>query len=358
MVTRNGYRLFIFITALALNYLTFPYLLHFGDYVRQTNPWSGQKYIESAFTPTTAELACLNGNLKPQEGAKPSDPIPNIVHFIFGLKNPLYHPSAGHFDFLAYLAVRSALVSLDPEALYIHYTYLAEPPSPDANADPKTNPWIRRLSKHKAVKLIHHTPDESKTQYAHLSDTMRLEFLHKQGGIYLDIDSFALRPFDHVRNAPHPHDIVLGHEGGNRWGLCNAIIAARPNSTFVARWLESYATVDFSREWNYHSVLLPKEMAEKYPEEICALAPDAFFWPTWTWRHVEWMHVRLSREEATYWQKEIEENGGSLFDNQLAYHAWNQMAYDRHLKALTPKLIRKKDTRFNLLMRKFMEDDL
>jgi hypothetical protein len=358
MVTRNWYRLLTLLSISTLILLGFPYLFRFVDYVRQTNPLSGQKHIEAPFIPTDAELACLNGYVKGQEDLPLSDPIPNIVHFIFGLKNPYHHPSAGHFDFLAYLAVRSALVSLKPDAVYIHYTYLAEPPSADVNADPKTNPWITRLLNNQVVKLVHHAPVDTNTQYTHLSDLMRLEFLYKQGGIYLDIDSFALRTFDTIRQVPRPHDIVLGHEGGNRWGLCNAIIAARPNSTFVARWLESYASVDFSRGWNYHSVLLPKDMAAKFPDEICALAPDAFFWPTWTWRHVEWMHAPLSHEEMKYWKLQIEDNGGSLFDNQLAYHAWNQMAYDRHLKALTPEKVRTKHTRFNLLMRRFMEDDL
>ncbi|OIW24436.1 hypothetical protein CONLIGDRAFT_623286 [Coniochaeta ligniaria NRRL 30616] len=362
MVARNVFRLSIVISACLLLIVTFPYLRYYGDYVRQTNPFSGQKDIELAFIPTESELACLNGIYdakvtRPSDG-QATEPIPNIVHFIFGLKNPLYHADAGHFDFLSYLAVRSALVSLYPEQLFIHYTYLAEPPSEDANADPLTNPWIRRLMRHSSVKLVHHKPDVSDTQYAHLSDTMRLEFLLEQGGIYLDIDAFALRPFDDIRTAPHPRDIVLGHEGGNRWGLCNAVIAARPNSTFVSRWLDSYSTVDFTHEWNYHSVLLPKEMADRYPEELCALAPDAFFWPTWTWRHVEWMHQPLSREEARYWQKEIEANSGSLFKNQLAYHSWNQMSYDRHLKGLTPDAVRTKDTRFNLLVRRFVEDDL
>lgn len=362
MVARNICRLSIIISAGFLLFIAFPSLRSYGDYVRQTNPFSGQKYIELAFTPNESELACLNGRLHakdtpPSDGPVP-EPIPNIVHFIFGLKNPLYHPDAGHFDFLSYLAVRSALVSLNPEQLFMHYTYLAEPPSEDANADPLTNPWIRRLVRHSSVKLVHHKPDISVTQYAHLSDTMRLEFLLRQGGIYLDIDAFALRPFDDIRANPHPHDIVLGHEGGNRWGLCNAIIAARPNSTFVSRWLDSYSKVDLTREWNYHSVLLPKEMAAQHPEEVCALAPDAFFWPTWTWRHVEWMHAPLSGEETQYWQRTIGENSGSLFDNQLAYHSWSQMSYDRYLIALTPDVVRTKDTRFNLLVRRFVEDDL
>lgn len=362
MVARGSYRLLVLVSALALGCIFWPELYNAGDYIRQTNPFSGQKYIEQAFEAKESELACLHGlslsgeHSRHHSHLRKADPIPNVVHFIFGLKNPFTSPDAGRFDFLSYLAIRSAIVSLRPDAIYLHYSYIAEPPSHDPSADPMTNPWIRRLAPH--IKLVHHPPDKSKTQYAHLSDTMRLQFLLEEGGIYLDIDAFALRPFDRLLAVPSPHDIVLGAEGGNRWGLCNAIMAARANSSFVARWLASYEDADMSREWNYHSVLLPKELARAYPTEVCALAPDAFFWPTWTWRHVEWMHEPLSQEETVYWKGEIKRHGGSLFDNQLAYHAWSQMAWDRYLKFLTPETIRVSNTRFNLLVRRFLDDDL
>ncbi len=364
MVARNAHRLFVLVTAAFLLYLCVPYFYYVGDYVRQTNPFSEQRYIEQSFVPSDRELACLRGKPIPGDPPPPprdspagsDEPIPNIVHFIYGLKNPLDSSNAGHFDFMCYLAVRSAIVSLRPDAIYLHYAYLSETPSADPMADPLTNPWIKRLAKH--ITLVHHAPSASTAQYAHLSDTMRLEFLHAQGGIYLDIDAFALRPFDKLLAAPRPHDIVLGAEGGNRWGLCNAIMAARANSTFIERWLESYRDVDFSREWNYHSVLLPRELADAHPDEVCALPPDAFFWPTWTWRHVEWMHEPLGRDESKYWRRQIEAHGGSLFENQVAYHAWNQMAWDRYLKKLNPVAVRMQDTRFNLLVRRFMEDDL
>jgi hypothetical protein len=64
-----------------------------------------------------------------------------------------------------------------------------------------------------------------------------------------------------MRQTPHSHHIVLGHEAGNLWGLCNAIIAPRPNSTFVSWWLEAYSEVDFTRELNFDNLLLLKEMA-------------------------------------------------------------------------------------------------
>lgn len=358
MVARVASRLAVLVCAAVVLYLAAPHLYHFADYVRQTNPiTSNQKWIEQAFEHTESELACLHGLPVPGDPpAPPADPIPNVVHFIFGLKNPFFDPAVGRFDFLSYLAVRSALVSLRPDAVYLHYTYLAEPPSPEPGADPLSNPWIRRLAAN--ISLVHHPPAAGSGQYAHLSDTMRLRLLLEQGGIYLDMDAFALRPFGGLLSPPPPRDVVLGAEGGNRWGLCNAVVAARANSSFVARWLATYKHADLSREWNYHSVLLPRELAAAHPREVCALAPDAFFWPTWTWRHVDWMHETLSPEDARFWRAEIDRHGGSLFENQLVYHAWSQMAWDRYLKKLTPDVVRTVDTRFNLLVRRFLEDDL
>lgn len=227
--------------------------------------------------------------------------------------------------------------------------------------DPYTNPWIYRLKEN--VTLVYHPPEEigklkdssGAQKPAHISDILRLLILKEQGGIYLDIDAFALRPFTNVLDSPP--GMVMGHEGGNRAGLCNAIMVARADSPFINRWIAEYEDADLSKEWNYHSVILPKRLQLEHPEDICVLPPTSFFWPTWTWHHVDWMHESLSSGEAQYWAKEIERNGGSLFEHQLAYHAWNQMARDRYLRHLTPELIRSQDTRFNLMVRRFLQDD-
>ncbi|CCC13500.1 unnamed protein product [Sordaria macrospora k-hell] len=311
MVTKTSRRLLALTTSFVLLYLLFPHLYYYGDYIRQTNPFSGQRSIEQAFTPTDSELACLRGghghghhvlpntsDLK-DDNAHPAHHSPTSISssssssFISSSSSSSYNlrtnpkhcsplhlrplqpslgPSAGHFDFLSYLAVRAALVSLQPTELKLHYTYLSSPPSPDPNAqDPLSNPWIRRLTQRwpGKFKLVHHPPPpetESKAQYAHKSDTLRLQILLEEGGIYLDIDVFAFRSFAPLlsRGPTQGRDTILGYEGGNRWGLCNAVIVARrPNATFIRRWLDTYLdeNVDLEKEaWNYRSVLLPKEL--------------------------------------------------------------------------------------------------
>ncbi|KAI0404004.1 hypothetical protein F4802DRAFT_569335 [Xylaria palmicola] len=346
-----------------------PYLYNFGDWVRQTNPWSEQYQVQQDFVSTRDELDCLFGRTPPATpatatGSPPeTEPMPNHVHFIFGLSNPYEDLRVGTFNFISYLSMRSAVVGMRAEKIFLHYTYLADPPAPEPNKDPFSNRWVRRLRDD--ITLVYHSPEEMAAlknqpgahwQAAHVSDILRLKLLREQGGIYLDIDSFGLRPFTDLLRSPR--DIVMGHEGGNRAGLCNAIMVARKNSTFIDRWAAEYNNVDLSREWNFHSVILPKQLQLRNPDDICALPPSTFFWPTWTWQHVLWMHEPLTRQQARQWSAEIDRNGGSLFGEQLAYHAWSQMAWDRFLRNLTPELVRRHDTRFNLLVRRFLHHDV
>ena len=62
--------------------------------------------------------------------------------------------------------------------------------------------------------------------------------------------------------------------------------------------------------------------------------------------HVEWMHESLGKEEVRFWKQEIERNGGGITRGQIVYHAWKQMAWDRHLAKLTPRTVTERDTRF------------
>ncbi|KAI1150064.1 hypothetical protein F4825DRAFT_428126 [Nemania diffusa] len=359
----------LIVVAVLLAPYIWPCLYNFGDWVRQTNPWSEQYQVGQDFVSTKDELDCLYGRTLPATLASATDPppivelIPNHVHFMFGLSNPHDDPRVGTFNFISYLAVRSAIVGIRAEKVSLHYTYLADPPVHEPNKNPYSNRWVHRLKDE--ITLVYHSPEELEAlknqpsahwQAAHVSDILRLKLLREQGGIYLDIDAFGLRPFTDLLRSPR--DIIMGHEGGNRGGLCNAIMVARKNSSFIDRWTSEYSNVDLSYEWNFHSVILPKKLQLQHPEEICALSPSTFFWPTWTWHHVQWMHEPLTRQQARQWAAEINRNGGSLFGEQLAYHAWSQMAWDRFLSKLTPEIVRTRDTRFNLLVRRFLHDDV
>jgi hypothetical protein len=290
------------------------------------------------FVTTEIEDACLN-RARLDSQLTPT-PIPNTVHYVVGLHD-------AELSFLAYLSINTALKSLNPETVKLHHTE-------NLNT---SNEYIQILLQDKRVELVLHTADtvtsemKLSSHFAHLADVLRLKVLYSEGGIYLDADVYILQSFDALRNSSR--DVVLGHEGGNRGGLCNAIIIARARSAFIDRWIASYANFS-AGEWNTHSVILPKQMAVKYPNEVCTLSPHAFFWPTWTRRHLRWMHNPLSQEEAIEAQKNLDANRGSYFDGQLAYHSWNQLAWKPYLSKLTEGIIKRDDTRFNLMIRKFL----
>lgn len=289
------------------------------------------------FVPTKTEAACFDGTLANQTY---KDPIPNIVHYVIGLHD-------AEISYPAYLSIKSALKSLKPEALKLHHT---------GNIDIE-HPYIQYLLKHPAVKLVLHNPEQlvvsmsGSNHYAHLADILRLQVLQRDGGIYLDSDVFALKAFATLRQSPR--DVVLGNEGGNRNGLCNAVIIARPGAAFLQRWIDSYK--DFREgEWNDHSVLLPKKWADANPSEVCQLSPHAFFWPTWTRKHVRWMHEPLTEDGIKETRQLLRKNGGTLYDGQLAYHAWNQMSWGAHLSKLNDSVVLKENTRFNMMVRRFV----
>jgi Glycosyltransferase sugar-binding region containing DXD motif len=287
------------------------------------------------FVPSPSEASCLAG-----DDAIDKPPIPNVVHYVIGLHDP-------ELSYPAYLSIRSALESLNPDSLKLHHTGLLN----------FNNPYVQALLREPAVMTFQHDAEQlarkmyGSSHYAHWADIIRLEVILKEGGIYLDSDVFVLQPFDDIRHSSR--DVVLGNEGGNRYGLCNAIIIARPNATFIHRWLDSYATWR-SGEWNDHSVLLPKKMARANPGEVCELSPHAFFWPTATKRHVQWMHEPLDEEAFMDTLQRLEYNQGSLFDGQLAYHAWNQISWDPYLSMLDGVTVMDRDTRFNLMIRRFL----
>ncbi|KAJ2968066.1 hypothetical protein NUW58_g10305 [Xylaria curta] len=194
------------------------------------------------FVSTRDELDCLFGRTRPTTTATAGETelIPNHVHFIFGLSNPHDDPGVGTFNFISYLAVRSAIVGMRAENISLHYTYLADPPAPEPNSNPFSNGWVDLLRDE--ITLVYHSPEEMDAlknqpgahwQAAHVSDVLRLKLLQEEGGIYLDTDAFGLRPFTDLLRSPR--DIIMGHEGGNRAGLCNAIMVARKNSTFIDR---------------------------------------------------------------------------------------------------------------------------
>ncbi|KAK5800831.1 hypothetical protein VI817_003043 [Penicillium citrinum] len=316
---------FLFLLGFSIRYIHNTQFI--GEYL---DPAEERQIEVFDFSETEDEKRCFDSV------APGPNPIPKIVHFIW-LDNP-------ELNFMTYLTIRSAIVSIRPERINLHYTSLNE-----------TNPWFLELRDH--LYLVPHDLEkeypkqlEEKWGTKRISDILRLDTIDKEGGIYLDMDVIALRPFDNLLNSKT--DAVLGHQGADRNAVSNAIIVGRRGSKFIKRWRASYGNFS-SNEEDYYAIVLPKKLSLDHPSDICVLSPVAFFWPTWTERHIKYMHQRLSKPEAKEFAKVVMWHNGRLRQNQLAYHGWSQAASSQ-LSELDEESIKRDETRFNILARRFL----
>ena len=83
--------------------------------------------------------------------------------------------------------------------------------------------------------------------------------------------------------------VVMARE--EDYGLCNAFIAAEPQSRFIQRWLDNYATFQLVGDrWNFHSVHLPLKLAQEFPSEICVMSKQFLFYPSYHINHLFLVH--------------------------------------------------------------------
>ena len=174
--------------------------------------------------------------------------VPPVLHFVLG------YP--GKFDFYAYISVKSAHDRVKPEAIYMHVFGQRFDPSP----------YLKRAIDEFGIKLVS-ARDVTEVMgrkvdvVEHRSDVVRLESLIRFGGIYIDLDAFILQPFDVF----YKNELTMPAEGNV--GVNNGIMIAKRCSRFLRHWYKEYKSFDDSK-WGDHSILLPKKLAETYPDWI------------------------------------------------------------------------------------------
>lgn len=188
--------------------------------------------------------------------------IPNIIHFVFGLKK-----QTEEFLFVYYLSVLSASKVNVPDKIYFYYHY--EP----------FGPWWEKLKKIKnitfeKVDIPTHMGSKPIKHVAHKADKIRMEKLYERGGVYMDIDTISVRPYKHLLN----EDTVLGFEVPPDT-ICNAVMLTKPNSRFFKEWLLKYNS-DFQTDgWGEASIYLPAKVHKQYPALAKVLPQTVFFRP-------------------------------------------------------------------------------
>lgn len=213
--------------------------------------------------------------------------IPPKVHFVYGLAFGAPPP----FGLIEYVAMRSALEVHGPSAIvYLHCTRL-----------PADSYWWREAQKFVRVERYLMPTEVGSGQqclshHAHRADWLRLLALHKHGGIYLDMDVLSVKPFPKEVLAG---EMVMGWQDSNKdtstrrykafYGLCNAAMLAKPGARFISLWMRSYDHFRSSgRDWSWdeHSVILPANITDRYPElivrgAITVLNASHMFVPLW-----------------------------------------------------------------------------
>ena len=197
--------------------------------------------------------------------------IPRKIHFIYGLEENF---GGKEFGFVHWAAIKSAKKINPDYELFFYYKYLPENYYFD---DVRGDLQLVKLEPPVEIfgNKLHHV--------AHKTDVMRLVLLHEYGGIYLDIDTICVKPFDDLLE----HACVMGAEaldGKETHGLCNAVILAEEKAKFILAWYEefkSFRSVGRDQYWAEHAVTVPLQVSKRMPEDVTILPREAFFYPTW-----------------------------------------------------------------------------
>lgn len=252
--------------------------------------------------------------------------IPRIVHFCHGFAD-----KAPVFPLVHYIAVRSAMHWIHPEA--VHFHFVNEPVGPYWDA-------IRP-----SLTLVRHQPfdhvfDRPIRHFAHKADVVRLRALIESGGIYLDIDTICCRPWDGLLAKSCVLGLQRYHHG--ELGLCNAVMLGEPGNTFLADWLAAYR--DFSdARWDEFSVRVPFQIAgmsgrlQPRRDDLHVEPVESFFQPDYTPSGLKNLFERVVSYPRAY-----------------CHHLWESFGYRRYLLPLTEDLVREVDTTYNLLARPFL----
>ena len=163
---------------------------------------------------------------------KSDNPIPKQVHIV-----SLGHP----FTYTEWLTVISAKHWIKPDQITV-YT--------DGKQD---SCWWTRALPYIQHQLIYSIPGsinlngEQVSNRAHMSDFLRLNILYYNGGIYVDTDIIADRPFDDLLN----NQVVLARQCNNPVNV--AVMLAQKQNCFICKFAQQ-SCQRFTGGWVDHSV--------------------------------------------------------------------------------------------------------
>ena len=217
--------------------------------------------------------------------------IPNIIHFCFGLQE-----QTEEFAFVYYLAILSAKFVNNPDKIYFYYHY-----------EPYGEFWdkIKNSLVLERVDIPINIGDKLVRKTAHKADIVRMNKLIERGGVYMDIDTISIRPYNYLLD----NKCVLGWERQGSF-ICNAIMLTEPDSDFFKIWMNHYYHWFTTEGWNEASVILPGYLYNRLNDKsiVNVLETDYFFRPGCE------EHSRIFRDP-----------GVPVPDKLITLHLWSSM---------------------------------
>ena len=189
--------------------------------------------------------------------------IPNTVHYVLLKKDTKSEPT---FSFRQWLSLYSSVAILKADIILLHTDYEDHEILVAATGGSK---WTRKvLTEFPRVKINHiQAPiianDKVITSTEHKSDFVRMDVLHKFGGIYMDWDVLALQDVTPLRKSGFA--AVVGREAFG--GINNGVIMAQKKSMLIAM-MRCEGPKAFDGSWTAHSVELLTQLAERMVRQI------------------------------------------------------------------------------------------
>jgi hypothetical protein len=270
--------------------------------------------------------------------------IPNIFHFVFGLK-----PQVEPFHLLHYLCLKSCIEVNRPTSVYLYYRHLPWGPYWDRIRDSLTLRPVDAQSV--ASRFEYQDRAADYYRYAHESDFLRLEKLVALGGVYADMDTLFVNP---IPAALFEKPFVLGKEqefqinrdAAPQPSLCNALMMSEPGSKFGQLWLEQMSSA-FDGSWSAHSCQLPQQLSIGHPR----------------WVHIEprrsFFHHACTVEGIRMLFEGCDPDLEGIYSMHLWHHMWApwwRRDFTRfHEGRLTEEYVRRAETTYGFVANRFLE---
>lgn len=169
--------------------------------------------------------------------------IPKILHSVV---------IGGSFSFHHYMSLKSIHDRVKPERIFLH------------GYDFPYGLYFNKSIEEFGIELVKsrnatHVFDHSIVFNEHKSDVVRLETLIRFGGMYFDLDVYALKDIDELLD--RGYDFIIAKE--NDYGLNNGLMMSKRCAKFPLLWYDSYRSYD-NTKWSDHSIHKPKILYNQY----------------------------------------------------------------------------------------------